>query len=525
MNKIQSENKETIKSANQIQTQYQADKDNVEKFLNHESPTFNFASLKRLALSELSYKGAFKYNRICGFTRRQIINMVQNPERYGSHIIRLSRYMYLKSGYYKRLVDYFVNMAVINWTVDLEPKTIKAYSPDEKMSKQIKTNYYKYVAQVNKFKLDNRITDIVRRLFIEDACFGYVVENEIETSIYWLDPLYCEIKRNIGGNVFGFAVNRSLVNNDIYETFPTELQELLEKSKEISLNNMVMIPYENSFCLKYHNDFTYLYSPFLGLIAEILNIDDIKDISKAKAESDAYKLIYLKIPTNDDGQMSMGDEIVIPFVEMCKSVVPETFGVVPTPMTLELVESSSTSNDDTNYVETAVENYYSEAGVSKALISSASSGSELKLSMKVDSSDIYRIYRQLEAWIELQMKLRGYIYADYQFSYSILPITIFDAGDYIDTQLKLAQVSTPNKGKLLASNGINTAKLLGNSVLENTILSDIFDSWKPLASTYTMSGDSDVTDKGGRPMMDETEISDVTDTQRNNDSNSTENRI
>ena len=40
-----------------------------------------------------------------------------------------------------------------------------------------------------------------------------------------------------------------------------------------------------------------------------------------------------------------------------------------------------------------------------------------------------------------------------------------------------------------------------------------------------MSGDSDVTDKGGRPMKDETEISKTTDTQRKNDSNSTENRI
>ena len=241
---IQSENKETIQSVEQVQTQYQTDKDNVEKFLNHESPTFNLYSLKRLCLSELSYKGAFKYNKICGFTRRQIINMVQNPERYGNHIIRLSRYMYLKSGYYKRLVDYFVNMAVINWTVDMSTKQSNSYTTNPKTIRQ---NYFKYVAQVNKFKLDNRITDIVRRLFIEDACFGYVVENEIETSIYWLDPLYCEIKRNIGGNVFGFAVNRSLVNSDIYETFPTELQELLEKSKETSLNNMVMIPYENSF--------------------------------------------------------------------------------------------------------------------------------------------------------------------------------------------------------------------------------------------------------------------------------------
>ena len=77
---------------------YQADKKNIEDFLEHKTATFNINSLRRLSLSELSYKGAFKYNRICGFTRNQILNMAQYPERYGNQIIRLSRYMYLKSG-------------------------------------------------------------------------------------------------------------------------------------------------------------------------------------------------------------------------------------------------------------------------------------------------------------------------------------------------------------------------------------------------------------------------------------------
>lgn len=506
-----------------IKEQFQQDTKNVNDFLDKKSPSFDVYSLKRLVLSELSYKGAFRHNRICGFTRNQIQNMSQYPERYGKNIVRLSRYMYLKSGYYKRLIDYFANMGIINWTVDLEAKTAKAYSPDDKLSKQIRTNYYKYVAQVNKFKLDNHITDIMRRLFVEDACFAYIVENDIETSLYFLNPMYCEIKKNIGGNVFGFAINRSLIDNDLYETLPSELQELITQSKEISLNNMVMIPYENSLCIKYHNDFTYLYSPFLGLITEILNIDDAKDLAKAKSESDAYKLIYLKIPTNEEDQIAMGDEIITPFTNMVKQVVPETYGVVPVPMDLELVESKSTVADNVNRVEQNVENYYSEAGVSKALISSASSGSELKLSMKVDSSDIYRIYKQLEAWIDLQMKLRGYIYPDYQFAYNIIPTTIFDVNDNIDLQLKLAQASVINKTKLAASSGINPAKMLGNTILETSILGDIFNSWQPLKSSYTQS-ESD-SDEGGRPMMDETEISKTTDVQRGNDSNKTDNRI
>ena len=84
----------------------------------------------------------------------------------------------------------------------------------------------------------------------------------------------------------------------------------------------IMVPRENSLCLKYNNDFTYLYCPFFPLIAAILDIDDMKDLAKAKSEADAYKLIYFKIPVNDDGQITMGNELIYPFVEMAKSILP-----------------------------------------------------------------------------------------------------------------------------------------------------------------------------------------------------------
>lgn len=478
-----------------------------------------------MVLTELSYKGAFKYNRICGFTRSQILRIVQNPEQYGNSIIRLSQYMYLKSGYYKRLIDYFVNMAVVNWTIDTEIKQDKMFcttKEKDKYQKAFKKNYIKFTAQANKFKIDNRITDIMKKLFIEDACFGFVTEDKTDISIFFIDPKYCEIKKLSNGSVYQYAINRSLMSNSYIDTLPFELQELLEQSKSISLNNMVMIPHENSLCLKYNNDFTYLYCPFFPLIAAILDIDDMKDLAKAKSEADAYKLVYFKIPVNDDGQITMGDELIYPFVEMAKSILPDRFGVIPSPMDLELVESKSTISDDKNKVDQAVENYYGEAGVSKALISSASSGSELKLSMKVDSSDIYRIYRQIESWMDLQMKLRGHIYEDYQFVYRILPTTIFDVDDYIDKQLKLAQASLPVKGILLAATGVNTAKMLGNSFTEQMFKEDIFDQWEVLKTSYTTANDGS---EGGRPMNDETDIADSTDTQRQNGSNDPDNRI
>ena len=517
--------KENTNNNGAIKEQFQQDKANVENFLNGKSPTFNYSALKRLVLSQLSYNGAFKYNRICGFTKNQIIRMVESPERYGNSIIKLSQYMYLKSGYYKRLIDYFSNMALVNWTVDTEIKQDKMFcntKQKEQYQKTFKKNYIKFTAQANKFKIDNRITDIMKKLFLEDACFGFVTENDTDISIYWIDSKYCEIKSLVNGSIYQYAVNRSLITNSYFVTLPLELQQILEQSKETQLNNMVMIPYENSLCLKYNNDFTYLYSPFYPLIADILDIDDMKDLGKAKSEADAYKLIYFKIPVDDDGHITMGDELIYPFIEMMKSIVPDRFGVSLSPMDMELIESKSTVSDDKNKVEQAVDNYYSQAGVSKALISSASSGSELKLSMKVDSSDIYRLYRQIEAWMDLQMKLRGYIYEDYQFAYHILPTTIFDVDDYIDRQLKLAQASLPVKGTLLAATGVNTAKMLGNSFTEQMFKEDIFDKWEVLKTSYTTANDGA---ESGAPMKDETEISDITQKTRDNDSNNPDNRV
>ncbi len=452
----------SVENKNVIE-EYEKDKENFKNFTEHKTATFNANSLRRLVLSELSFKGAFKYNRIFGFTRNQIVSMTQYPERYPNHIIRLSRYMYLKSGYYKRLIDYFANSAILNWTIDTEIKQDKMFTTNPKTFRK---NYINYTTQVNKFKLDNRVTDIFKRLFIDDACFGFVTENDIDASIFLLEPDFCKIEKLTNGSIYQFSVNRSLIDVNVFKTLPEELQILIEQSKEVSLDNRVMIPYENSFCIKYNDDFTYLYPCFFSLISELLNIDDIKDLVKAKSEADAYKLIYFKIPTNDEDQISMGDELISKFVEMACAILPERFGVIPSPMDLQLIESKSTISDDKNKVEQAVDNYYGEAGVSKALISSASSGSELKLSMKVDSSDIYRIYRQIEAWVDLQMKLRGHIYNDYQFVYRILPTTIFDVDDYVDRRLKLAQTSLPIKEELLSAIGVNTAKMLGNSFTE-----------------------------------------------------------
>lgn len=327
---------------------------------------------------------------------------------------------------------------------------------------------------------------------------------------------------NINGNIYEFAINRSLLSSEYYNALPVQLQKLLEYSKELSKNNLVDIPYENGFCIKYNNNFAHLFPPFFPMIANILSIDEYKDLAKSKAVNDAYKLLVLPVPMRD-GEITMNEKMLIPYVETACNVVQDNIGVLPYPGEVKSVEFSSSNSDDRNKVDDATSQMYAEQGVSESLMSGASSGSELKLSITNDSGDIFRIYRMLENWTNIQMKLRNYIYQSYQFVYKIMDITIFNQTDVIDEELKLSQASLPNKMKLCAAAGLSPAAVIGNTVIENIVLKDIFDIWNPLKSSYTQS--SDGTDESGRPEKEDTDIAPSTEIQRDNDSNSTENRI
>ena len=478
----------------------------------------DFSALKRLVLSELALNRSIHTQKICGFSRKQITNMCLYPERYGKHILRLMEYVYLKSGYMRRLIDYFSNMPVLNYYVDTEVLNAGIFAVKDKT---LKGNYIKYCAQASKYNLGNNIHDVNRRLYLNDACFAYVVETETDMSYFFLDPRYCEIRKLVNGNIYEFAINRSLLTSSYFATLPAPLQELLNHSYEVSENNLVDIPYENAFCIKYNSNFLHLFPPFFPMIADILLIDEYKELAKSQAVNDAYKLLVLKIPTKD-GELTMGDEVTLPFIQTALDVVQENIGVLPVPFDVDDVEFSGSNSDDRDKVEDATNWMYSSTGVSRSILDSSSSGSELNLSITNDSGDIFRIYRMLENWVNLQQKLRGHIYGSYQFVYKILNITIFNNRDVIDEELKLAQNGTPNKAKLCAASGISPTALIGNTLMENAF-SDLFESWKPLSTSYTQSASDD--NSAGRTSLDDKDLSESGEKTRENDTNLPENRI
>ena len=491
----------------------ETDKQKIDDAIKAKKP-IDYAALKRVVMTELAVEGAFKIDKIYRFTREQIQNVLKTPEKYGNRIVQLSQYMYLKSGYYKKLIKYYSTMARYLWTVDSEIQDHKgAVKKDTFLSR-----LYRFITRVNNLGLKYELENILLRMFLNDACFGYLVDNGSNSFIYYLDPLNCEIKGTVNG-MYMYAINVNRYNRTNINTLPDGLKELVVSAKKQGLTQ-VMIPMENNVCFKYNEHFAYLHPPFFHLIMDILDIDNYKYLAKAKTEQECYRMLIMKIPVTDSG-ISLGEEDTSPYIEIAKYITPDAIGVLPSTMDVEAVQFKS-DQAERNKVEDATSQFYAEAGVSQALMSGATSGSELAMSVKADSGDIYRIYRQIERFVNFQMDLRGVSkYQGYVFRFAMMDMTIFNSDDVVDRELKLAQASIPNKMRLAAACGVTPEKLFGNMMVENQLL-NLSEEWTVLKTSSTQSATQNST---GRPQSKDDEISEVTETGRENDSNLPDNRI
>lgn len=501
----------TEKTNEQAIEQYKKDVKSFEDSMSGKKKTFDYAAFKRLVTSELIINKFFTDdgNTCLGFPRCKIETMAEHPEHFGKQILRLSNFMYLRSGYYKRLIDYFVNMAMINYTIDT-----RILKPDlmTKTKKAIKNDYIKFAVQAEKFNLQNEIQNILKRLYKNDICYAYVIETDTEISYYYLDPMICNISSIVNGNVFEFYINARRLTKNGKITLPQELQDLIDNSTDEF--GRVFIPYKNSLCIKYNNDFIFPYPPFFMMIADILLIDDYKELAKAQSINDAYKILTMKIPTKD-GEITLDDSLISAFTEIVLNTVQNNIGVVTTPFEMKTEEFSSSNADDRDTVSDAISWAFKNVGVSEALMSGATTASALKLSIINDSGDIYRVYRLIEDWVCLQMKLRNFMYSNYEFVYKIMNTTNFNIDDVKKMELQMAQNGLPNKTRLASANGMSPAVMIGNSIIENDMFGDMFANWRVLQTSYTQSGNSD--NEGGRPQSEDGDLSESGENTRNDD--------
>lgn len=481
---------------------------------------FDTYQLKRTCVKEIDYSHIG--DKLCGYSREQLREFIRVPYRYSKKLISIMQYMYFYSGYFKKVIQYYVNLVKPDcWTVDTEFLTGDIGDIDKN---KLKSDYYNYIREVGAFDLDTTLPKIIFSVFLYDAYFGYVYDTDEGKILFPFAPEDCIIVGYVNG-VPRFGVKKLLSKDKRLKIYPTEIMSILLNPESAStINGYVDMPIDKTICIKYNDGFDFLHPPFSFIIKEILDLEDFKDIEKAKAENDIYKMLSLEIPVDQNGRPTMAEPDIANFYAMVADIVAPSIGVFPTPFKVTPIEFSRNTANNIDNVQNAINEMYSELGISRSLLSGASSGSELKTSIEVDASEVYRVLKQVARAINFHCRMRLPINDKYRFTFRFLDITAFNQNDKVDELLKMAQASCPVKTELMAAMGKSPLKMFGNAFMENNVF-ELANNWEPMQTSYTQSADSgEDSEDNGRPAMDENEISDITQNTHDNEGNDKDNR-
>ena len=132
-------------------------------------------------------------------------------------------------------------------------------------------------------------------------------------------------------------------------------------------------------------------------------------------------------------------------------------------------------------------------GFSKLLFNS-DNATTLKYSIQVDEARLFKFYRQLEAWVnrKLLYNFKG------NWRCQLVDVTVFSREALVDQYLKLCQYGIPVVPYLCAIVGINQTDTIALNYIQNDIL-DISNTFKPLVSSNTQTGDASSSENNGRP--------------------------
>lgn len=448
------------------------------------------------------------------YSNEQVRQYVSDPAKHEEELRNVVDNLCNSYPQFRGICEYLPDIALINYV--LTPNT---NNPTEE-------DYLEVASYVQKLNVKSEFKKGLAYNFKYDIFFGCEIESDDSYFIKALPYKYCRILGRSNGVYtmeFDFSYFNSrekLVLGDELGrvAYPEEFKQcyLKYKKNKDEINRWQYI--ECGIATKYNETILdYAIPPFIGLFKNLTDIEDMQDLAKSKAVNDVWKLISMKIPMNDKSDVEDDFLLSMDTIEYFNSIVqenlPDGIGIITSPMDATPISLNNTATATTNSIQDTVQLLFDGAGFSKMLFSDAKNSTALSYSVKVDEARLYGLYRQYEDIInkKLKDKFEG------KFRFKILNMSKLSEKDVVDTFVKTAQISVPNKTVLTSALGLEPYEVYGLGKLENEVL-ELSQNWIPLQSSFTSTSE-DITNEGGAPEKEDTEISEAGMTTRENDSN------
>lgn len=438
------------------------------------------------------------------YSKDDISTYLSNPYTYEKQLRKAVQYIYGASPHYRRLIQYFVGLSDLSYIV--EPYRV---DPRKANAKTTGNNYRKTLNMLSSMSIKTQFPKILTVCLREDTFYGTLWVTNDSITIQQLPSDYCAVS-SIEGNVLNVTFDFSYfdTNSSLLDYYPAEFRAKYEQYRAQRTVRWIELDSPYSFAVKCNTDILdYAAPPFAGILREVYDIEDYKQLKMSKTALENYAMVSMKLPMNDDGSWGMDLDKAKDFWRNLDAVLPEEVGSVLTPMTLEKISFERSHAGDTDTIAEAEQNLFTAAGVSSLLFNNEkASANALILSIKADQAITYGIVKSIESVINRFIQSQSY---GKNFKVNFLDVSIYNRKEMGEMYLKAASYGLPTISMYASSQGLGQAELDSMSFLEGQVLG-LHKLFMPLQSSTQMSSkdlNSEApTDEGGAPPKDAADL-------------------
>lgn len=461
-----------------------------------------FAVLNKLIRNDLNNTSKTVTPRFTLYTRDQIVQFLSNPYRYRDDIKSAITYIYGASSHFQRIIQYMTSLTYFRYIVT--PYKIDTQKAN---AKTIRNNYHRVLNLLGSANLETELRKILEHCFKYDVFYGTIWQTSDSISIQQLPDDYCEITET-EGNVFNVTFDLSY-----FDTYPGRLSYYSDeiqtkyrayKNTKGKKQKWVVLDSPNSFAVKFNDDIPdYPVPPFAGLLREIYDLEDYKNLKMTKTELENYALLVMKLLMDDDGRWLLDEKKSVEIFNNLTAVLPPEIGAVLSPMSVEKINFDKDAADDTDTVSKAEESIFMAAGVPSLLFSnSKASANALLLSIKADQAMTFALVKSIENVLNRFIQSLSY---GKNFRIEFLDVSRYNEKEVSDQYLKACQYGAPLITRFCSSLGLKPDEVENMNFLETSVL-DLPSKFTPLVNSAQISAEE--SQEAGRPRKNDEELTD-----------------
>ena len=435
------------------------------------------------------------------YTKDEIARYITNPYQFEKQLRQAMIYLYGASSHFRRLIQYFVGLSDLSYVVSpqVDPKTANVNS--------VNRNYRKVLNMMGAFHVKSQFPKILTVCLREDVFYGTLWVTSDDIVIQQLPSDYCRIssvEENVPNVTFDFSYFD--IYKDFLEYYPPEFTKKYAEYRKDAARKWIELDSPTSFAVKCSSDILdYALPPFAGLLRDLYDLEDYRDLKKTKKALENYALLAMKLAMDDEGRWLLDYDKAKAFWENLDSVLPEEVGSVLTPMDIEKIDFQKSNTGDTDSIAEATENLFTSAGVSSLLFNNAkASANALLLSIKVDQAVTYGIVKSIEDVVNRFMRHQSY---GKYWKVTFLDVSRFNREEQSNQYLKACTYGLPMISYYCAANGLGQAEIDSMSYLETTVLG-LQDMFRPIRNSAQLGAEDVEEGTGGRPRLRNEELTD-----------------